>query len=182
MILLRLRNKYCDEFKLAIARSFSNLMPVQQLRVNWISADYCCTSIAERIEYRSCILQMPLTASLNSFLKAEILYLLLLCEIKAGSNASKSAVQREVMETQVIDDDLIDEMVDRGQVVAILDCDGMLFNLFEGDNIVGRSNKKDLDVILQDDTVSDLHANLEINESGECYCKDLASNNGKILK
>ena len=83
------------------------------------------------------------------------------------------------METQAIDDDLNDDVLDRGQIVALLDYDGTHFSLFEGDNIVGRSNKKDLDVIIQDDTVSDLHANLEINECGECYCKDLASNNGR---
>ena len=91
----------------------------------------------------------------------------------------ENCVRRDLMETQAIDDDLNDDVLDRGQIVALLDYDGTHFSLFEGDNIVGRSNKKDLDVILQDDTVSDLHANLEISESGECYCKDLASNNGR---
>ena len=87
--------------------------------------------------------------------------------------------RRDLMETQAIDYDSTDDVLDRGQIVALLDYNGIHFSLFEGDNIVGRSDKKDLDVILQDDTVSDLHANLEINESGECYCKDLASNNGR---
>lgn len=90
------------------------------------------------------------------------------------------------METQVFDDiggdSGSDESValDRGRVLAFLEADGRSYDLYEGDNIVGRSINKDLDVKLSDISVSDVHANLELTEAGECYCKDLASNNGKI--
>lgn len=90
------------------------------------------------------------------------------------------------METQAVDDDF-DEDLDtsdglsssRGKALAFLDCQGQRFELYEGDNIVGRSSVKDIEVKLADDTVSDVHANLELTESGECICRDLASNNGE---
>jgi FHA domain len=90
------------------------------------------------------------------------------------------------MATQVFDDiggdSGSDESValDRGKVLAFLEGDGQKYDLYEGDNIIGRSINKDLDVKLLDTSVSDVHANLELSEAGECYCKDLASNNGKI--
>lgn len=90
------------------------------------------------------------------------------------------------MQTQVFDDiggdSGSDESValDRGRVLAYLESDGQSYDLYEGDNIVGRSINKDLDVKLVDISVSDVHANLEFTEAGECFCKDLASNNGMI--
>jgi pSer/pThr/pTyr-binding forkhead associated (FHA) protein len=92
------------------------------------------------------------------------------------------------METQAIDDynedsDASDSpKLTKGKVLAFLDCQGQRFELYEGDNIVGRSNVKDIEVKLADDTVSDVHANLELTESGECICRDLASNNGKRIR
>ena len=90
------------------------------------------------------------------------------------------------METQNIDDiyDSNDDdatVLDRGPAIATIEWNSMTFPLYEGDNIVGRSDQKNLDVRLGDDTVSDVHANLEITEDGVCYCKDLASNNGNSL-
>ena len=88
------------------------------------------------------------------------------------------------METQNVDDryhsddDDDNTSPDRGPVLATLRDDNNTFNLYEGDNIVGRSDNKDLDVKLRHETVSDVHANLELSEEGICYCKDLASNNG----
>jgi hypothetical protein len=90
------------------------------------------------------------------------------------------------MATQVFDDIGGDSgsdesaALDRGKVLAFLEGDGQKYDLYEGDNIIGRSINKDLDVKLLDTSVSDVHANLELSEAGECYCKDLASNNGKI--
>ena len=89
------------------------------------------------------------------------------------------------METQHIDDiydsDDYDLAVsDRGPVLAKLQWKGVDFDLYEGDNIVGRNEQKNLDVRLADDTVSDVHANLELDEDGTCHCKDLASNNGDV--
>ena len=87
------------------------------------------------------------------------------------------------METQHIDDIYDSDDYDlaeagRGPVLARLHWEETTFQLYEGDNIVGRNDLKNLDVRLADETVSDVHANLEIDIEGNCHCKDLASNNG----
>ena len=69
----------------------------------------------------------------------------------------------------------------KGPVLARLFWEETAFELYEGDNIVGRNDMKKLDVRLADETVSDVHANLELDVEGNCHCKDLASNNGKIF-
>lgn len=80
-------------------------------------------------------------------------------------------------------DEEADEEEDRGPPVAVLKCllaleDGarsedLVLSLYNGDNLVGRSSK--CDVVIDDCTVSDTHAELVIGTDSEVNVKDLKS-------
>lgn len=84
--------------------------------------------------------------------------------------------------TQIICDrgsDGDDEDLSKGIVQGILRGNGYEHNLYEGENIVGRSLK--CDIIVDDSTVSETHG--EINcSSGQFFVKDLRSTNGTFVE
>ena len=83
------------------------------------------------------------------------------------------------MQTQFIVDAISDsdsseheDALDRGEAIAFLNWKGVNFKLFRGENLVGRADK--CDVRLNDTTVSDLHAEINISND-EVEVKDLRS-------
>jgi hypothetical protein len=87
------------------------------------------------------------------------------------------------MQTQKIDEYYLDEEdEDRGPVVAhlTLHSTNTVHNLYRGSNQIGRGTQND--VVVEDATVSDVHAEIEIRENNEAHVKDLRSSNGTIVE
>jgi hypothetical protein len=100
----------------------------------------------------------------------------------AGSLAPDSRGDNEGIHTSTVPT-VSDDEEDRGPPIALLRClqaledDGsskrLALSLYHGDNLVGRSSK--CDVVIDDCTVSDIHAELIIGTDYEVNVKDLKS-------